>query len=312
MNARRGLDAVALVRADPTLRPSRAQELARTFGGRLGSLARLMTLDTIGRSVRPHLVAHRLRSIPADPDDPPWCPPGGASWIVHGDNASLIGGVLALWLQGLHPLALAGVLDHSNFNDDPLGRFHRTESFVVGTTFGPGSHAAELCRHVRDDVHPRIVGTAPDGRPYAASDPVLLDWIHCALLLAVGRAWLIYGRHPDPTVLDDYVAEQARVPIELGDPDPPLTWRQLLERIDGYQPELVVDEHTRVMDRWLQNPPLPGRMRLALPLYWAVHNAAIAAAPEWALRLWHRPAPRPEPKVVGSALAATAGALFAA
>ena len=306
------LDAAALVRADPSLRPSWAQLLASSVGGRVGGIARLVTLDAVGRALRPSLTARQLRIAPHDPDDPPWCGPDSASWRIHGDNSSLIGGVLALWLQGLHPLALAGVLDHSDFDADPLGRFHRTELFVLVTTYGRGSAAAEACRHVRDDVHPRIVGTAADGRPYAASDPELLDWIHCALLLAVGRSWVLYGHRPDPGRLDDYVAEQARVPIELGDPDPPRTWRQLLDRVEAHRPQLAVDERTAVMDRWLRNPPLPGRLRLAMPVYWALHGAAMAAAPEWALQLWRRPRPRVEPRIIGSALTATAGALFAA
>jgi uncharacterized protein (DUF2236 family) len=40
----------------------------------------------------------------------------------------LIGGISALMLQALHPLALAGVWDHSNFREDMLGRLRRTSS----------------------------------------------------------------------------------------------------------------------------------------------------------------------------------------
>jgi uncharacterized protein (DUF2236 family) len=289
-----------------------AQAIAARVARGLAIAARMATLDALGRATRPHLVAHRLRTTPIDSDDPPWCLPGSASWTIHADQSSLIGGVLALWLQALHPLALAGVLDHSNFGDDPLGRFHRTEAFVLGTTYAPGSQASELCRHVRDDVHPRIVGTAADGRRYAASDPALLDWIHCALLLSVARAWLAYGDRPDPSLLDGYIAEQARVPIELGDPDPPRSWRQLLDRIDDYQGELVVDERTEWLDSWLADPPLPGRARLVLPLYRVIHRAALAAAPSWALRLWGRRRPGPHARIAGTALAATIRGLVAA
>ncbi|MGH9135445.1 MAG: oxygenase MpaB family protein [Acidimicrobiales bacterium] len=294
------------------IHPDVGQAIVARVARGLAIAARMATLDALGRATRPHLVAHQLRAAPIDPDDPPWCPPGSASWTIHGDQSSLIGGVLALWLQALHPLALAGVLDHSDFEDDPLGRFHRTEAFVVGTTYAPGSRARELCRHVRDEVHPRIVGTAADGRPYAAGDPRLLDWIHCALVLAVARCWLAYGDRPDSALLDSYVAEQARVPVELGDPDPPRSWAQLLARIDGFQGELVVDERTAWLDEWLANPPLPGRARLVLPLYRVVHRAGLAAAPSWALRLWGRRRPGPPARIAGTALTATIRGFIAA
>jgi uncharacterized protein (DUF2236 family) len=57
--------------------------------------------------------------------DPGLFGPDSVSWQVHGDFSSmLIGGISALMLQALHPLALAGVWDHSNFRQDMLVRHH--------------------------------------------------------------------------------------------------------------------------------------------------------------------------------------------
>jgi uncharacterized protein (DUF2236 family) len=247
-----------------------------------------------------------------DPADPPWCAPGSVSWQLHSDRAGLIGGVLALWLQALHPLALAGVLDHSDFAEDPLGRFNRTGLFIATTVFAPGSQAVEVCRHVREDVHPHITGFAADGRPYAAGDPHLLDWVHCALMLALGRTWVLYGRDADPARLDEYVAEQARAPYELGVPDPPRTWAEVLARIDAFRPELVCDERTQWVGRWLKDPPLPRSLTVGKPVYRLIHSAALAAAPDWALGVWGERRPGVTRRIAAAGLTALTNNLLAA
>ena len=99
--------------------------------------------------------------------DPGLFGPGSVSWQVHADFSSmLIGGISALLMQALHPLALAGVWDHSNFRQDMIGRLRRTGQFISGTTFGSRQDAEWLIDKVRS-IHLHIVGTAPDGRPYA-------------------------------------------------------------------------------------------------------------------------------------------------
>ena len=97
--------------------------------------------------------------------DPGLFGPGSVSWKVHGDFSSmLIGGISALMLQALHPLALAGVWDHSNFRQDMLGRLRRTSQFISGTTFGSRRDALWLIEKVRT-IQLQVVGHAPDGRP---------------------------------------------------------------------------------------------------------------------------------------------------
>ena len=99
---------------------------------------------------------------------------------VHGDlPAMLIGGLSALLFQMLHPLAMAGVAQHSNYRSDPLGRLERTASFLGTTTFGTVDEARVAIDHVRG-VHGHVRGVASDGRPYAATDPDLLTWVHAA------------------------------------------------------------------------------------------------------------------------------------
>src|SRR5512132_4374623 len=98
---------------------------------------------------------------------------------VHADAAMFIGGLRALLLQSLHPLAMAGVAEHSDYRGDPWGRLQRTSTFLAVTTFGPAAEAQRAVDRVRG-IHQRVHGIAPDGRPYHASDPHLLEWVHVA------------------------------------------------------------------------------------------------------------------------------------
>uniref|UniRef100_UPI0025F0C1A6 oxygenase MpaB family protein n=1 Tax=Phenylobacterium sp. TaxID=1871053 RepID=UPI0025F0C1A6 len=116
--------------------------------------------------------------------------PDSACWRVHGDFTSMmVGGIAALYLQMLHPAALAGVWDHSDFRKDMLGRLRRTARFIAGTTYGDRREAQALIDHVRS-IHDRVSGALPDGRPYSANDPDLLVWVHVAEVSAFLTAYL--------------------------------------------------------------------------------------------------------------------------
>ncbi len=106
--------------------------------------------------------------------------PQSVAWRVHGDfTTMMVGGVTALLLQMLHPAALAGVWDHSDFRRDMTGRLQRTATFLGGTSYGSTEQALSLIARVRS-IHDRVHGTLPDGRPYSANDPDLLTWVHIA------------------------------------------------------------------------------------------------------------------------------------
>src|SRR5690349_8070536 len=93
--------------------------------------------------------------------------PDSASWKVHGDLTSMmVGGVAALLLQMLHPVALAGVYDHSNFRDDRLGRLRRTARFIARTTYGSTEVAQNAIAQVQS-IHARVRGFTADGIPYS-------------------------------------------------------------------------------------------------------------------------------------------------
>ena len=98
---------------------------------------------------------------------------------VHADASMFVGGLRALLLQSLHPLAMAGVAEHSDYRGDPWGRLQRTSTFLAVTTFGTATDAQRAVDRVRG-IHRRVHGVAPDGKPYRADDPHLLEWVHIA------------------------------------------------------------------------------------------------------------------------------------
>ena len=140
-----------------------------------------------------------------------------------------VGGIRALLLQSLHPLAMAAVAEHSDYRGDPWGRLQRTSYFLAVTTFGRAGDAQQAIARIRA-IHQRVTGTAPDGRPYAASDPHLLTWVHIAETDSFLRAHSSFGSRPlDQAGRDGYVADMARIGAELGVPDPPRTEAELAE-----------------------------------------------------------------------------------
>ena len=181
---------------------------------------------------------------------------------VHGDSSMFIGGIRALLLQSLHPLAMAAVAQHSDYRGDPWGRLQRTSYFLAVTTFGLADDAQAAIARIRA-VHEHVTGTAPDGRPYAASDPHLLTWVHIAEADSFLRAHSRFGARPlDQAGRDGYVEDMARIGAALGVPDPPRTEAELADRIGQYRAELTATAQAREAARFLLlNPPLPAVAR---------------------------------------------------
>ncbi|GAA4967946.1 hypothetical protein GCM10023238_39850 [Streptomyces heliomycini] len=162
-----------------------------------------------------------------------------------------IGGLSALLLQSLHPLAMAAVAGHSGFRGDPWGRLQRTSTFLATTTYGTADSAQQAVDRVRA-VHETVRGTTADGEEYRASDPRLLCWVHIAEVDMFLRAHQRYGARPlDDEGCDAYVADMARVATALGVPDPPVDRAGLAERLAAYRAELRATPEARSTARFL-------------------------------------------------------------
>jgi len=213
--------------------------------------------------------------------DPGLFGPQSVCWQVHGDFPSmLVGGISALLLQVLHPLALAGVWDHSNFRQDMLGRLRRTSQFISGTTFGSTRDADWLIERVRT-IHLQVVGTAPDGQPYAASDPDLLTWVHVAEVRSFLAAHLRY-RNPNlsDSAQDAYYHEIALIAERLGARNVPRSRQEVADYLRGMRAQLRCDERSQEVVRVLLAAPAPSR--LAQPVGTLMMRAGIGLLPDWA------------------------------
>lgn len=209
---------------------------------------------------------------------------------VHADSSMFVGGLRALLLQSLHPLAMAGVAAHSGYRGDPWGRLQRTSYFLAVTTYGLADDANAAVRKVRA-IHRKVTGVAPDGRRYSAADPHLLKWVHVAEVDSFLCTYQRYGMAPlNAAQRDAYVADTARIARALGVIDPPETEADLHEQLASYRPELRgTAEARKVAAFMLLRPPLPA---IARPGYAALAAASVASLPAWArlpLRLPYLP-----------------------
>ena len=256
--------------------------------GRIGQLRARLGADVF-QKVAGDEGPNRRKRIHSAPG-PRWFAPDRPIRRVHGDASMFVGGLRALLLQSLHPLAMAGVAGHSGYRGDPWGRLARTSYFLAATTFGPDEEARETIERIKS-VHARVRGRAPDGRAYSAGDPHLLEWVHIAEIDSFLRAHQRYGSRPlDQAGCDGYVADTARIARELGVLDPPETEAALAERIAAFRPELAGTPEARATARFLLlDPPLALAARAPYALLAA---AAVELLPPWArapLRLPHLP-----------------------
>lgn len=137
--------------------------------------------------------------------------PDSIAWKVGSDAAMLIGGVRALLMQTVHPLAMAGVAEHSSYRSDPWGRLQRTAMYVSTTTFGSSAAAREMIERVTT-VHRSVTGVALDGRFYSALDPELLCWVHVTEVDSFAQAVRAYGTVSlSDSDIDQYLDEMVLV-----------------------------------------------------------------------------------------------------
>jgi len=209
---------------------------------------------------------------------------------VHSDASMFVGGLRALLLQSLHPLAMAGVAEHSDFRNDPWGRLQRTADFLAATTFGPADLAEASVARVRQ-VHRHVKGIAPDGRAYSAGDPHLLRWVHICEVDSFLAAYRRYGAEPlTDADADQYVADMARVAAALGVNHPPTTVADVRHEFRDFRAELQGTKAARDAARFLLlEPPLPLAAR---PAYTLLASTAVSLLPmsaRWPLRLPYLP-----------------------
>jgi uncharacterized protein (DUF2236 family) len=227
-----------------------------------------------------------VSGVPDAPADDGFFGPASVTWRVAADLGSPVAGLRALMLQALHPLAMAGVDQHSNWRSDPVGRLAATGGYLATVSFGDRAAAERAAARVRR-VHEHITGTDTiTGRPYAASDPALLLWVHATLVESGIAAAQAFGTPLAPADADAYVAEMAAAAELVGIPAglAPAS----LAGLDGYltatRPELRCTPAAQESMSYVLDPP--GLDEDVAEIWADVRDGVLAILPDWALEMY--------------------------
>ena len=258
-----------------------------TVARALGEQRTKATVETVHRRLQLGL----RQSIGIQKDPPPACMDASLAYIdpssvvrsIHGDLASmLIGGLASLLLQTLHPLAMAGVAQHSRYEEEPLGRLERTALFVGVTTYGSTDEANRAIKQIRS-IHNRVVGQASDGRPYSANDPELLTWVHSSEVLCFLEASMLYGPRPlSRADQDAYLRDMAKVAYDLGAKTVPESRAELDNYFEKTRPELALTSEAKTARDFVVRGV--SRKPYERASYATLIAAAQGVLPSWAQR----------------------------
>ncbi|WSQ14347.1 DUF2236 domain-containing protein [Streptomyces sp. NBC_01231] len=228
--------------------------------------------------------------------DPGLFGPSSVTWQLHSDPMMWVAGIRALYLQALHPRAVRGVMQNSDFHNDAWGRLLRIADFVGTTTYGTTEAAERAGARVRK-IHRMLGATDPDtGERYGVDEPELLLWVHCAEIdsyLYVARS---SGLPLTDAQADRYIGEHrvsARL-VGLDSDTVPGNQAEMTAYFDKVRPDLAAGEEARAVDDFLLRPPAHPLLVPAREVLWRrVAHLAYAALPPYAHELYGRPAPKP-------------------
>ncbi len=228
--------------------------------------------------------------------DPGLFGPRSVTWQMHADPMMWVAGVRALYLQALHPRAVRGVMENSDFRKDAWGRLMRTADFVGTVTYARTTDAERYGARVRK-IHRLLKATDPrTGATYGIDEPALLLWVHCAEADSYLQVLRRSGFPLTDTQADHYVDEQreaARL-VGIAPSGVPATTAALEAYFVRVRPELAAGPDARDVDDFLREPPVPFPLIPARALLWRrVAALAYDSLPAYAHELYGRPAPPP-------------------
>ncbi|WP_406107144.1 oxygenase MpaB family protein [Micromonospora globbae] len=233
-----------------------------------------------------------------DSDDLGLFGPGSVTWKVHAEPVLIVGGLRSLYLQALHPRAMAGVAQNSDYRTDAWGRLVRTATYVATTVYGTTAEAEEAGRRVRR-LHARMSAVDPrTGERFRVDDPDLLRWVHVAEVESFLDTARRAGLPLTPAEVDGYYTEQRRSAALVGlDPATvPGTAAEVADYYASVRPELRMTREAAETALFLTAPPLPWKLRLPVRLgltlgpprwaYFGVAATALGLLPAWARRMY--------------------------
>jgi uncharacterized protein (DUF2236 family) len=225
--------------------------------------------------------------------------PGSVTWRVHEEPILFVGGLRSLYLQALHPRAMAGVAQNSRYKTDPWGRLTRTARYVGTTIYGTTAEATEAGDRLRR-FHAALTALDPDtGEEFRIDEPHLLRWVHVTEVESFITTAQRAGVSLSPGEIDAYYAEQRRTAALVGlDPESvPGSAAEVATYYETIRPELRLTKEAAEAMVFLTAPPVPWK-QLSLPwrltlevgpprlAYFAVATTALGLMPPWARRLY--------------------------
>jgi uncharacterized protein (DUF2236 family) len=236
-----------------------------------------------------------IQGIPEQPADDGFFGPASVAWRISGDLSGPVAGLRALMIQALHPLAMAGVDQHSDWRADPVGRLAATSAYLATITFGERGAAQRAASRVRR-IHERVKGTDNQtGKPYAAGDPALLLWVHAALVDSNIAARNLFGTPLSEQDTDAYVeemviaAELIGVSAELV----PDSAAALAAYFTAVRPELLCTPAARESMAYLLDPP--GLDEEVAEIWQDIRDATLISLPDWAAGMYGYAVPEMSP-----------------
>ena len=233
------------------------------------------------------------RQVDSHDDDLGLFGPQSVSWRVHSEPVLWLAGLRALYLQALHPRAIAGVMQNSDFRRDTWGRLMRTAEYVGTVVFGTTADAQAAGNRVRR-IHERIRAKDPvTGEEFRIDQPDLLRWIHVTEVESFVSTAQRAGAPLSGADVDAYFAEQVRAAELVGlDADTvPASAAEVEEYYRLIRPQLSTSRLTAEAAKFLTIPPMPPLVGLAGGrLGWLTLSAiGFALLPRWARRRYGMP-----------------------
>ena len=225
------------------------------------------------------------RAVPEHSTDVGLFGPRSLVWRVHRDRTFPLAGMRSLMVQALHPLAMAGVAQHSDWRRDPFGRLAATSGYVLSVTYGDTAAANASAARVRA-VHTHVRGTdGVTGLDYSAEDPELLLWVHAGMVDSIVHVVQRYGRGLDAVEADRYVAEMVPFAAIVGVPAEQVPTsvqglREYIESVDLLQATPAARDAIGVV---LDPPDLSDDLR---ELWHELGQVAIGTLPGWARSMY--------------------------
>jgi uncharacterized protein (DUF2236 family) len=225
------------------------------------------------------------RAVTERPADDGLFGPRSVVWRVNRDRTFPLAAMRSLMVQALHPLAMAGVAQHSNWRQDPFGRLAATSGYVLTTTYGDTASALAAAAWVRR-IHTHVKGVDTEtGLAYSAEDPDLLLWVHAGMVDSIITVVQRYGRALDDSEADRYVAEMVRFAEIVGVPaeQVPSTVRSLREYIDSVALRQATPAARDAIGVVVDPPDLDDELR---DLWHDLAQVAVGTLPTWARQMY--------------------------